>query len=91
MDLDGELATDFMGDEVVDPVGVESCSLCCFYLNIFLSLKQLFAQGSFSCIIDISEKNISDDTLALILLYSSKLIECLPTGNIVLRKLLISS
>jgi hypothetical protein len=71
MDLDGELANDLKGDEVVDPVGVESCSLCCFFLNIFLSLKQLFAQGSLSCIIDISEKNISEETLPLILLYSS--------------------
>jgi hypothetical protein len=71
IDFTGELDADFNGEETVEPVEVISLSNCCLDLNIFLSLKQLFEHGNLSCIIDIREKNISDETLVLILQYSS--------------------
>ena len=71
MDLAGELLTDLFGDQDVDPEGEDSISFYYFFLKTFLRRKQLFAQGSLSCIINIREKNISDDTMVLIREYSS--------------------
>ena len=91
IDFIGELVTDLMGELTADwqfPCGDPSY----FYLNIFLRRKQLFEHGSLSCIIDIREKNISEETLWLILQYSSKLSYCcFAPVNIMLRNRDISS
>jgi hypothetical protein len=69
MDFIGEIFVDFRGEVIEGACPEDAVSY--LDLNIFFRRKQLFAQGSLSCIMDIREKNISEETLLFILQYSS--------------------
>lgn len=59
----GELVTDLIGELTAEELLLACVALSYFDLNIFFKRKQLFAHGNLSCIMDIREKNISDEIL----------------------------
>ena len=77
--------------EAIDLEGDWLLPICVWILilYIFFNRNTFYEQGSFSCRIDMSEKNISDDTFLLMFKYSSKLISFL-FPNTVSKKFLIS-
>lgn len=62
MDFMEELVTDLIGELTAEELLLACVTVSCLDLNIFLRRKQLFAHGNLSCIMDIREKNISDET-----------------------------